>query len=513
MPFIQKSYPKITEDILSHITKGILREGHEFETGRITYRLRHANALEIMKVEGIRGGNSHIFEKGMDYWLYGNMIEWLSGGNFPDESSPFFVNYRLNVPVEITDTNPGSVVRTIVESVALEIDYLYAQMNEVYNAGFIDTASGKSLDLVVSLLGIARKPAGPATGVVSFGRTSDPDEIQITRETHVFEGMIPYKLKRIQVREVATIEGSMGGARTTFVKGEDFLIDRNVIVWIEGKKNPDQGSVFYVDYSAFEEYIIPRDTRVSTYSRRPENIRIFRTLKETPLIKNNEGNWEVDIPVVAMVPGREGNVFAGSITVMPSPPIGIEYVINKTDILNGTDQETDNDLRERAKHALEMAGKATITSLKSAVEGIEGIVGKVKVVDQPDGIPGIVQIIASGGDEQVIRDVIEDTRSAGILVEFRRPILVPLNVNLTIVSVQGLGPDEIRSEVEKEVRNYLASLEIDEDVIISQIISAALHVSGVRDVYNVTINGESENIELKFNEKGELRSLDIFLGD
>jgi uncharacterized phage protein gp47/JayE len=90
-----------------------------------------------------------------------------------------------------------------------------------------------------------------------------------------------------------------------------------------------------------------------------------------------------NVPVKAAVAGKAGNVYAGAIIVMPQPLVGVEYVNNRGDILTGVDVETDNDLRERAKHALEVAGKATFVSLESAVKGVEGV-SSVLIEDIPD---------------------------------------------------------------------------------------------------------------------------------
>ncbi|MCE8426290.1 MAG: baseplate J/gp47 family protein [Candidatus Methanoperedens sp.] len=490
-----------------------MNEKHEYTASRTKYRLAHARVLEIVRIDGTVKSSSLIFRKEIDYRQSGNMVEWLHDGEKPDENTPFFVNYRLDAPMIITDINPGSVIRTIIESVALEIDYLYAQMNQIYNAGFIDTATGKSLDLVVSLLGITRKKAGFATGEVTFGRNGEPGEIEVSREAHVYDGKDRYMLKNPMAKIIKKVDGNAGKDQTIFVPGQDYIFSDNAVIWAESGRHPDIGSVFYIDYAANELISIPVDMRVSTYSRRPENLKIFRTTRKEILTKNSEGRWEVEVPVVAMSPGKQGNVFAGSLNVMPKPIMGIEYVINKKDIMNGTDDESDPELRERAKSALEKAGKATLISLKSAVQSVEGVTGEVKVEDQPDGVPGIVQIVASGGDDREIERVIEETRSAGIKVEFKRPIIVPLDIKLSIAVVEGIDRDEVRKEVDRMIRQYLGAMNIDDDVIHSQIIKSALGVQGVKDVHDVTINGKKENLVTNPDEKGEFRTLEIFLED
>lgn len=510
MTFVRKTYGEITESILSQITRGVVNEKFEYVAGRTAYKLEYPNPESIVKVEGTVNGSRFLFSKGIDLNLNGNAMEWLNEKR-PDNHTPFYVYYTINVPTGITDVNPGSVTRTIVESIALEMDYLYAQLNQVYNSAYIDTASGKALDLVVALLGITRKPAGYAIGEVAFGRNNEPGLAESPKEAFIAGDNASYELKNGMIKTIKSVQGESNGSKTTFLEGNDFKLLDGRIAWLPSGKHPNAGSAFYVDYSVYEKIVIPKDTVVSTYSRNPANVKTFRTIREATLVKNLEGRWEVDVPVVAMVPGKEGNVFLGSINMMPKPVPRIEYVINKRDILSGTEVESDVDLRERAKRALEKAGKATVRSLKSAVQGVEGVAGEVVVIDQPEGVSGIIQIIVSGGDPEDIKKVIEDTRSAGIHVEFKRPSIVPLDIKLMIAVVKGLDTNEIKGRVDTAVRNYLGTLNIGDDVLLSKIIESALSVTGVKDAKEVAINEKKENALIKEDEKGEYRVLEIFL--
>jgi uncharacterized phage protein gp47/JayE len=511
MTFVRKSYGEITDSILAQITKGVVSEKYEHAPSRTKYRLGYPNIKDIVSVKGTLKGAPFTFRKGTDYRLSDGMLEWLREGEKPDRYTLFFAYYLVDVPRGITDVNPGSVTRTLVESVALEMDFLYAQMNQVYNAGFIDTATGKALDLVVSMLGVTRKAAGYAMGEVAFGRNNPPGSLEISNETFVFDGKDRYELKNMMVKEIKKVECDIDGKRTAFIEGADYALENDKLVWLQGGKRPSPGSVFTIDYSVYEKIAIPINTTVSTYSRNPENIKAFRTTKDAVLSCKPDGKWETEVSVMAMVAGKEGNIFAGSINVMPKPVVGIEYVINKRDIMNGTEVETDAELRDRAKRALEMAGKATLRSLKAAVQGVEGVTGEVVVIDQPDNIPGIVQIIASGGDDAEIKKVIDDTRSAGILVEFKRPSIIPLDIKLTIYVVEGIDKAEVRARVDKTVREYLGTLNIGDDVVVSQVVKAALNIPGVRDVRDVTANDSKENIDVRQDERGEFKTLEIYV--
>lgn len=85
----------------------------------------------------------------------------------------------------ITDTSVGSVARTIIEAMAVEIAQTYEKLEDAYRSGFIDTAEGKALDNVVALLGVERKGAQYATGSVVFTRSNPVSEVVIPQGTRV----------------------------------------------------------------------------------------------------------------------------------------------------------------------------------------------------------------------------------------------------------------------------------------------------------------------------------------
>lgn len=88
---------------------------------------------------------------------------------FRDLYAALEADLRQRAPA-LTDWEEGSVVRSLFESFAYEMALLYEQMQSVYDAGYVDTASGANLDRVVAVLGITRNEPDFATGVVTFER-------------------------------------------------------------------------------------------------------------------------------------------------------------------------------------------------------------------------------------------------------------------------------------------------------------------------------------------------------
>lgn len=70
----------------------------------------------------------------------------------------------------LTDATDGSVVRTLVEAFSRELAVAYAQLDQVYQLGYVGTATGHALDQVVELVGVARRRRGHLEGTVMFSR-------------------------------------------------------------------------------------------------------------------------------------------------------------------------------------------------------------------------------------------------------------------------------------------------------------------------------------------------------
>ena len=181
MSFRRRDYPEVLDNLLTEVIGGVAAEAQPFPPPGATpntpleHALERPKARRIVSAYGVRNGESIRFRDGVDYELRpdGQTLRWLSGATLPDEGSIVHVNYlREDVPPSLTDLQVGSVLRTLAESVALEIARLYAQLDAVYDAAFIDTATGGALDRVVALLGISRIRGNRASTAVRFSRAA-----------------------------------------------------------------------------------------------------------------------------------------------------------------------------------------------------------------------------------------------------------------------------------------------------------------------------------------------------
>jgi uncharacterized phage protein gp47/JayE len=313
----------------------------------------------------------------------------------------------------LTDLQIGSVSRTLLETVGREIATLYDEMEAAYNAGFIDTARGNALDMVVSILGIQRKSAQFATGTVTFSR-----------------------------------------------------------------RNPVQ------------DVNIPRGTRVSTRASDPRNVKIYETTMNVRLPKSEN---EIEIPIKALTPGESGMTDFETITALETPIIGIDKVINKKPTTIGTERETDDELRSRARATVLAAGKATPEAIRNVVLGIPGVRG-VTVNEMPNSIPGEIDVIIDGLDltdkdsptYQRVSDTIDQIRPAGIHVNIKSTDIVRANIKIYMKLTDILRTDEeveeIIQKIKTRIARHIGGLNSGNNLVRNRMVSAIFEI---KDVYNI----------------------------
>jgi hypothetical protein len=155
---------------VSHLT-GTIEVGVGADARRIPYKFTTAD-FELVATNGIDADT--------------DAIRFREKGRRPIPNTPLIVNYYpvQTDPTPLTDLNVGSVVRTLMETIAREMALSYLQLEQVYQSAYLETATGSSLDKVVALVGAARLPTGHPVVKVRFARRANtPGRITIPAGT------------------------------------------------------------------------------------------------------------------------------------------------------------------------------------------------------------------------------------------------------------------------------------------------------------------------------------------
>lgn len=333
MSFVDRLFPDITRDILTNLTQGVTGESHRVDydaTARppvvpdIVLERRPVRRVSFVQglIAAAKAGDPptpYVFTLN-DYELVPNpqdttdlnTLRFLPFGKKPAPGTDVLVNYypRTTDPTPLTDLNVGSVVRTLVEAMSKELAILYTQLNLAYDSGFVDTATGSSLDRVVALLGYSRFLAGRPVGSVRFSRRAgSPGSITIPAGTPVTDAEDKIRYETIETRDM-----------------------------------------------------LPNESTAE--------VRVRGAADSTPVVD------------------------AGKLTVIQRAIAGIDTVVNERPTTRASGDESDEELRARAKAALLASNKGTVDAIQNGLLLLPEV-RDVKITEMPNGVPGEVQLSIS----------------------------------------------------------------------------------------------------------------------
>ncbi len=409
MSLRRRTYPEVVDNLLTAIVKGVAAESHPFpppdaQQPPFRFHLQQPPVSEIVSVYGSRDGNPLRFRKDIDYKLLDDKqtLEWQEGATLPDPGTLVNINYYPeSVTPLVTDVQTGSVVRTLAEAVGLEMAAVYAQLQAVYDAAFIDTATGSSLDKVVGLLGVERIAGGRASGMLEFTRA-------------------PGSKGEITLR---------AGTRVITVDGEIEYETISTVTMLEG-----QNSI-----------------RVATR------------------------DLEINDPLPA-----------DSLVILPTPIAGIVSVTNLPTAIANED-ESDDQLRARAKNFLHGSERGTLGALHNAVQR-QGITADIVEVESTPGLVEITPHAENFTPEQAerLQAAIYEARPAGVRVVIKG-VQAPrkINLSLRLTTKDALIPRDVRAAqrtARDKISEYFATLPVKEAGSLNRIVGAVLSIPEIADV-------------------------------
>ncbi len=475
-------------DLIDSLEKSI-REGVEqpvqdrliFQSGVRTYPLRHG-AYRIVRVSGLdRNLGFLVYSPGVHFQHRqgSNILTWLDDNFGPNNGGRLDVEYTyLEQPAGLTDFNPGSVIGMLVRAVARELKLVYEQMDQVYRRAFIDYAENEALDAVVALLGLQRNDALPAKGLVTFFRRT-------------------VGTQRFVIPPGTQVADEFGHSFATTAQGiidkdpmDEFLRHENGVLKVTNQIGTLVGVWPGSEDPATATPLATKDASSNPpdplFGESGRIIELVNTPYPTGELRVRYVAKSVTVPVQAVQPGPESNVNARTITLMPTPPTGIEGVFNEEPISGGTLPESDTQLRERAKFHLERLGNATRNAIKFAVLEVNGVEG-VEVLDHTvdSSIPlGQIQVSHFGGDAEEIRNVVEQTRAAGVLAELLEISEVLIAGRFYVIPdkvVPATAVESFREAVFKAIR----ALEIGQSLSMRRLSAMVYDFTGLAEIAEV----------------------------
>ena len=203
---------------------------------------------------------------------------------------------------------------------------------------------------------------------------------------------------------------------------------------------------------------IPRGTVVATDEEIPVR---FVTTEDGEI---PQATYSVTLGAEAELAGYRGNINVNAATVPVTVPSMVSAVGNPSRFTGGSDEESDNNLRERVLKSYTSVPNALnadyYKNLALTVEGVE----RAGVVERVDGY-GTAGVYVCGLREQVsdavvsqINALLSENDCIGAMVTARPAVLRSVDLEVTVTRKAGYSEEDVRIAIENAFADYVYSI-------------------------------------------------------
>ncbi|MGF6354081.1 putative phage protein gp47/JayE [Paenibacillus sp. 4624] len=252
-------------------------------------------------------------------------------------------------------------------------------------------------------------------------------------------------------------------------------------------------------------YLIPVGTLLKTQSTASKAPITYRTTSDAVIAV---GATRIDVPVICLTPGLDGNTEDHTITDFVSKPVGIDMVFNTAAFSNGKEEETQDEQKNRFRKFIASLSRGTLQSIEYGATTVQltdatGLATE-RVVDAQafEDLPtrkGEVDLYVWNGVGTASAELfaaiqrtltgyyengkpIYGYKSAGIQVNLFSVTTKPISIRLTITFDQGVALEAVQGEIEREIRDYFNEIKQGQEIVQTEMESRIKMLTGIYDV-------------------------------
>lgn len=250
----------------------------------------------------------------------------------------------------------------------------------------------------------------------------------------------------------------------------------------------------------------------------------FATEENCVLDENGDGT----VIARAMIAGTGSNVNANTITMMSVPIEGIISITNPVKATGGTEEETDDALRERILEA-DISAQSYVgnnSDYKRWAEEVTGV-GTAIVIPEWAGA-GTVKIICTdsngeAANQSVIdavynhimspQDPMQRLAPIGATLTVSAPEIIQVEYDFAILLKDNYEVEEIEKLFKVAISAEYKKAKEEGALKYSHVFSLITEMEGVYDLNDLTINGSQTNISLDKGQYLQTGGINIFIGN
>lgn len=206
------------------------------------------------------------------------------------------------------------------------------------------------------------------------------------------------------------------------------------------------------------------------------------------------GETQLDLMAEAAEAGVAWNVAAGRIVYLTVPPTGITACSNPEALTNGSDEETDESLRERVMATYNrLANGANAAFYEQAAMSYEGVAA-VKVLPRNRGVGTVDVVVAAQGGmpDQTLLDELQahfdSIREIAVDVQVIGPTQAEVTLSIALTTEDGYTFEQVSQAVQQTVENWFTGALLGKPVLQAELTALTFAVEGVANCV-VTLSG------------------------
>ena len=185
------------------------------------------------------------------------------------------------------------------------------------------------------------------------------------------------------------------------------------------------------------------------------------------------GALYADAPAMALEPGKQGNVAAGSVTIMAAMPVGIKACTNPEAFSGGDDEEDDSSLRRRLLDSyLRLPNGANAAYYEQTALSRTGVAAAL-AVRCPRGVGSVDLYVATDAgipDQDLLRelnDYLQEKREISVDLRVLAPRPLPININVAIQRAGSATFEKARADADAVLRSVFTGAMLGKEVTLA----------------------------------------------
>lgn len=249
---------------------------------------------------------------------------------------------------------------------------------------------------------------------------------------------------------------------------------------------------FYLNAAKDTDVVIPAGTVVAAQTQL-----LFQTVCDGRIAAGSES---VELDAVCCTAGGDGNVAAGTVTVLTDAPVGISGCSNQQPFQGGVDAEEDERFRSRIlqtyRHLSTGANQAFYYHQAMQTQGV----AKCKVVARNAGAGTVKILLVGDSEDEAVRSAVEERLNAegeistDITVEFAEA--VPYSLQVSIWPKPDYSFTQAAQAVKAAAAQYLRDIPIGKSIYLTQLGAQMMNCGAIENYAfaagstDLTVDGE-----------------------